>query len=234
MKLAVIPARGGSKRIPRKNIKLFGGLPMIAWSINAAIKSQCFDRIIVSTDDVEIASVAKAHGAEVPFMRPIYLSDDHTGTIPVVAHAIDWQNQHGESASLVCCIYATAPFLQHTDLEQGLSLLQNTGADYALSVTSYAFPIQRAIRITSKNRVEMFQPEHFNTRSQDLPEAWHDAGQFYWGTAHAWLNQKSVFNADSLAVKLPPYRVQDIDTMEDWHQAELMSEFLTKHSERIL
>jgi N-acylneuraminate cytidylyltransferase len=222
MRLAVIPARGGSKRIPRKNIKPFGGLPMIAWSIKAALQSQCFDRIIVSTDDSEIAQVAKAHGAEAPFVRPLELSDDYTGTISVIAHAINWQNQNGKQAQEVCCIYATAPFVQAADLKRGLSTLQNTGADYAFSVTTYPFPIQRAIRITSAMRVEMFNQEHFNTRSQDLEEAWHDAGQFYWGTAKAWLTGKPIFSRDAVPVPLPRYRVQDIDTLEDWKQAELI------------
>ena len=222
MRLAVIPARGGSKRIPRKNIKPFGGLPMIAWSIRAAIDSQCFDRIIVSTDDEEIATVAKEHGAEVPFVRPANLSDDHTGTIPVIAHAIEWQNHHGQATSEVCCLYATAPFVEATDVQRGLQLLQNTRADYAFSVTSYAFPIQRAVRVTAEQRVEMFQPEHFNTRSQDLPEAWHDAGQFYWGHAKSWLDGKPIYSKDSAAVPLPRYRVQDIDTTDDWRMAELM------------
>jgi pseudaminic acid cytidylyltransferase len=222
MKIAIIPARGGSKRIPRKNIKQFGGLPMIAWSIRAAIASQCFERIIVSTDDDEIAQVAIAHGAEVPFVRPPELSDDHTGTIPVIAHAIEWQNAQGPSASDVCCIYATAPFVSATDIKHGHQVLHDSGADYAFSVTSYAFPIQRAIRITPNQRVQMFEPEHFNTRSQDLVEAWHDAGQFYWGHATAWLSHQPVFTEASSPVPIPRYRVQDIDTLEDWERAELM------------
>jgi pseudaminic acid cytidylyltransferase len=220
MRLAVIPARGGSKRIPRKNIKPFYGLPMIAWSIKAALKSRCFDRIIVSTDDAEIAQVAQAFGAEVPFVRPPELSDDHTGTIPVIAHAIDWQSHNGEAAVEVCCIYATAPFLQATDLMLGLDTLHSTGAEYAFSVTSYAFPIQRAVRIRADQRLEMFQPEHFGTRSQDLPEAWHDAGQFYWGKAEAWQQGKPLFSQDAVPVPLPRHRVQDIDTPEDWGRAE--------------
>jgi len=220
MRLAVIPARGGSKRIPRKNIKLFAGKPMIAWSIEAALASGCFDHIIVSTDDAEIADVARAHGAEVPFMRPSELSDDHTGTIPVITHAVGWQNLHGQAATEVCCLYATAPFVQATDLQRGLQVLQSTGADYAFSVTSYVFPIQRAIRITADQRVDMFQPEHFNTRSQDLPEAWHDAGQFYWGQAQAWLAATPLFSHGSAPVPLPRHRVQDIDTPEDWERAE--------------
>ena len=220
MRLAIIPARGGSKRIPRKNIKTFCGKPMIAWSIAAAQQSGCFDRIVVSTDDAEIAQVAKAHGAEAPFVRPPELSDDHTGTIPVIAHAIAWQNTHGQAVSQACCIYATAPFVQSKDLERGLLTLQSSGADYAFSVTSYAFPIQRAIRITPEQRVSMFQPEHFGTRSQDLEEAWHDAGQFYWGKAGAWLLGKPLFSQDAAPVPLPRHRVQDIDTPEDWQRAE--------------
>lgn len=222
MRLAVIPARGGSKRIPRKNIKLFGGKPMIAWSIETALRSRCFDRVMVSTDDSEIAQVAKAYGADAPFVRPAELSDDYIGTIPVIAHAIQWQKDNGGSASHVCCIYATAPFVLAEDLQRGMALLESSGADYAFSVTSYAFPIQRAIRITPEQRVEMFQPDQFNTRSQDLEEAWHDAGQFYWGQAAAWLAQKPIFTDAATPVSLPRYRVQDIDTLEDWVRAEWM------------
>lgn len=222
MRLAVIPARGGSKRIPGKNIKPFGGRPMIAWSISAAIESRCFDRIIVSTDSAEIAAVAAAHGAEVPFTRPPELSDDHTGTIPVVAHAIEWQRANGEAPTDVCCIYATAPFITPEDIRRGLQILRKSGADYAFSVTTYAFPIQRAIRLTPNGRVQMFQPEHFNTRSQDLEEAWHDAGQFYWGRAEAWLARVPLFSNGAAPVPLPRHQVQDIDTPDDWRCAEHM------------
>lgn len=229
MKLAVIPARGGSKRIPRKNIKQFCGKPMIAWSIEAARLSGCFDRVIVSTDDAEIAEVARAHGAEVPFMRPLELSDDHTGTIPVIAHAVDWMNRNAGSVGFACCLYATAPFVQAEDLQRGFDVLKCSGADYAFSVTSYAFPIKRAIRITADHRLEMFNPEHFTTRSQDLEEAFHDAGQFYWGCAAAWLAGKPLFSHDAAPVPLPRHRVQDIDTAEDWERAEWL--FKAMHSQ---
>jgi len=222
MRFAVIPARGGSKRIPRKNIKPFCGKPMIAWSIEAALQSGCFEHVIVSTDDDEIAWVARAHGAEIPFMRPDELSDDHTGTIPVIAHAIDWMNRNVGPVEHACCIYATAPFVRAEDLRRGLDVLQGSGADYAFSVTSYAFPIQRAIRLTDDGRVAMFHPEHFATRSQDLEEAWHDAGQFYWGRAAAWRAGTPIFSAAAAPVILPRHRVQDIDTAEDWVRAELM------------
>ncbi|MCQ2044495.1 N-acylneuraminate cytidylyltransferase [Stutzerimonas kunmingensis] len=220
MKLAVIPARGGSKRIPRKNIKQFCGKPMIAWSIEAALQSRCFDQVVVSTDDAEIADVARQHGADVPFMRPAELSDDHTGTIPVIRHAIEWFTLQGRTVEQVCCLYATAPFVTAEDLNRGMQVLQGNDCDYAFSVTSYAFPIQRAIRINGQGRVEMFNPEYFNTRSQDLEGAFHDAGQFYWGGADAWLQGKQIFSPDALPVMLQRHRVQDIDTPEDWMRAE--------------
>lgn len=220
MNVAIIPARGGSKRIPRKNIRDFCGKPIIAYSIEAAKKSNCFDHIIVSTDDEEIAQVAREWGAEVPFMRPAELSDDYTGTIPVIAHAVNWINENIGNVKHACCIYATAPFLSPEDLREGLQLIQSENIDYAFSVTSFAFPIQRAVCIMPDQRVEMFYPEHFNSRSQDLTEAWHDAGQFYWGTSQAWIEEHGIFGSLTAPVKIPRYRVQDIDTPEDWLRAE--------------
>lgn len=221
-RVAIIPARGGSKRIPRKNVKLFCGKPMIAWSIEAAKLSGCFDKIYVSTDDAEIADVAKAWGAIVPFMRPSELSDDFTGTLPVIRHAVEWLSKHEAPVNYACCLYATAPFVSPGDLRKGWYAIQQQACSYSFSVTSYAFPIQRAIRITGNGRVAMFSPENFNTRSQDLEEAWHDAGQFYWGTAQAWQDEKMMFAEDSVPIKLPRHRVQDIDTPEDWVRAEWM------------
>lgn len=221
MRVAIIPARGGSKRIPRKNIKPFCGKPMIAWSIEAAWASHCFERVIVSTDDQAVSAIARQWGAETPFLRPASLSDDHTGTIPVIAHAIQWLNDHGQTPEAVCCIYATAPFIQPEDLKYGFQVLQqHVDADYTFSVTNYAFPIQRALRLTNNGRITMFQPEHFTTRSQDLEEAWHDAGQFYWGRTEAWTMGKSLFTDKAVPVRLPRHRVQDIDTPEDWLRAE--------------
>lgn len=222
MKVAVIPARGGSKRIPRKNIKEFCGKPMIAYSIEAAVKSGCFDIVVVSTDSTEIAEVAQAYGAEVPFIRPEELSNDHAGTIPVIQHAVDWLIEQGEDPVFVCCLYATAPFITPEAIKQGLQQLKDTNAAYAFSATSYAFPIQRAFKIKPSLGVEMFEPELFNTRSQDLEEAYHDAGQFYWGRVDAWQSEKTVFGADATPVILPRHRVQDIDTPEDWQRAELL------------
>lgn len=222
MRIAVIPARGGSKRIPRKNIKPFCGKPMIAWSIEAAKSSGLFEYIIVSTDDAEIAEVAKQWGAEVPFMRPEALSNDHAGTTPVVAHATQWALAQGFDVSAVCCIYATAPFVQTDDLKRGWEALNSGDWDYAFTVTDFAAPIFRSFKQTAEGGVEMFFPEHFATRSQDLPVALHDAGQFYWGRPVAWLKDKRIFDRRSKPVMIPRWRVQDIDTPDDWKIAELI------------
>lgn len=222
MRVAIIPARGGSKRIPRKNIRDFCGRPMLAWPLQAARASQCFERIIVSTDDAEIADVARAHGAEVPFLRPPELADDHATTTAVIAHAIRWLQAQGAAPVDVCCIYATAPLLQAADLQRGLGQLHTPGTRFAFAVTDYAFPIQRAVRLRADGHVEMFAPAQFATRSQDLEPAFHDAGQFYWGRAEAWLGEELIFAPHSAAVLLPRARVQDIDTPEDWAIAERM------------
>ncbi|ORU94625.1 MAG: pseudaminic acid cytidylyltransferase, partial [Cycloclasticus sp. symbiont of Poecilosclerida sp. N] len=176
MKLCVIPARGGSKRIPRKNIKDFNGSPIIAYSIGVALKSNCFDRIIVSTDDQEIAEVAKSYGAEVPFIRPKALADDYAGTLPVIKQAIEWFDNNDERPNEVCCLYSSAPLTRAEALQKAYQQMKNTGAEYCFTVTSFPFPIQRAIKITANNRVEMFQIEQLDQRSQDLEEAFHDAG----------------------------------------------------------
>ena len=195
---------------------------MIVYSIEAAIQSGCFDKVIVSTDDTEIAEVARGYGAEVPFIRPKELSNDHAGTIPVIQHAINWLIKQDNEPELICCLYATAPFVTADVIKQGLQQLEHTSAAYAFSATSYAFPIQRAFKIKPSLGVEMFEPERFNTRSQDLEEAYHDAGQFYWGTTDAWLTEKVIFGPESTPVILPRHRVQDIDTPEDWQRAELL------------
>jgi pseudaminic acid cytidylyltransferase len=223
MNLCVIPARGGSKRIPRKNIREFCGKPMIGWSIEAAIASKVFDAIIVSTDDDEISGVAESFGAQAPFRRPPELSNDYAATLPVIAHAIRWWEENRTAVNFVCCVYATAPFLKPEFLRDGYRILQeNTDGDFAFSVTSYAFPIFRAIRLNDRGRVEMFWPENQMKRSQDLPDAWHDAGQFYWGRKKAFFEHDGVFNAKAYPVKLPRHLVQDIDTPEDWERAERM------------
>ena len=222
MNICVIPARAGSRRIPRKNIKAFNGKPIIAYSIEAALKSNCFSQVIVSTDDDEISEVAKKYGAHVPFVRPDELSNDYVGTIPVIKHTIEWMEDNNNYIENVCCLYATAPFIQSKIISKAYQQLKNSSADYCFSVTSFAFPIQRAIRIVQDNKVDMFYPEHFNTRSQDLEEAYHDAGQFYWGKAQAFKAELPLFSEVATPYVLPRYLVQDIDTMEDWIRAEAM------------
>jgi len=231
MKICIIPARGGSKRIPRKNIKDFLGKPIIAYSIKAALDSQCFDQVIVSTDDAEIAKVAKYFGASIPFVRPKSLSNDYTNTIPVIKHAIEWFDDQNQSLSEVCCLYATAPFVQADTIRKVYKKMKQDQADYCFTVTSFAFPIQRAIKVTTENRIEMFYPEHQKTRSQDLEEAYHDAGQFYWGKAAAFKQQKPIFSKDASSFVLPRHLVQDLDTLEDWKRAELMYQVLKKNKE---
>ena len=222
MNIAVIPARGGSKRIPRKNIKDFCGKPMIAWSIEAAKATGLFDHIIVSTDDAQVAEIAREWGAEVPFIRPFELSDDYAGTTEVVAHATRWSIDQGWSVSAICCIYATAPFVQVDDLRRGLKLLESGNWAYAFSATDFASPIFRAFKQVAEGGVEMFFPEHFATRTQDLPIALHDAGQFYWGRPSAWTEGTRIFDRHSISVVIPRWRVQDIDNQDDWIRAELI------------
>lgn len=222
MRLAVIPARGGSKRIPRKNVRAFAGRPIIAYSIDAARACGLFDHVVVSTDDEAIARVARDCGAETPFVRPAELSDDHTGTNAVVRHAIRWFDGRGAPPEHVCCLYATAPFVQAQHLREGFERLVATGRSFAFSVTSFAFPIQRALRIDADGCIQAIWPENVARRSQDLEETFHDAGQFYWGTARAFLDDVVLYSSASVPVVLPRHLVQDIDTEEDWVRAELM------------
>lgn len=194
---------------------------MIAYSIEAAQKSKVIDQMIVSTDDDEIANVASKYGAEVPFRRPAILSNDHAGTMPVIAHAIRWFEENRGPIDYVCCIYATAPFIQAHYLVQGLKMLKEyRDADFVFSVTSYASPILRSLKRNPDGTVSMNWPEHEQTRSQDLPEALHDAGQFYWGRPRSFFKNKGTFSARSYPVLLPRHLVQDIDTPEDWEMAE--------------
>ncbi len=225
--VAIIPARGGSKRIPRKNIKKFFGKPLIAYSIETALKSKLFDIVIVSTDDEEIAKIAKEYGAEVPFIRPKELSDDFTGTGAVIKHTLKYLKQYDYDVDFVCTIYATAPFLQEKYLKQALNELKNSNAAMSFSATSMPFPIQRTFKIDKDGRCKMFTPEHFMSRSQDLEEAYQDAGQFYWENLNIKMTDIA-FGKDSIAIILPRYLVQDIDTLEDWQRAELMYEVLQK------
>ena len=219
MKIAVIPARGGSKRIPRKNIKQFCGKPMIAWAITAAKESGLFSHIVVSTDDEETAALARRWGAATPFVRPAQLADDHTPTVPVIAHAVQSCRSQGWEADSVCCIYPCSPFLQAGDLVAALDMLETSNALFVYPVTEYAHPIQRAMRRLSNGQMQFVSPQHELVRTQDLEPTYHDAGQFYWGQAAAWLEHKKM-HTDGLGMPIPSWRVVDIDTNDDWVRAE--------------
>jgi pseudaminic acid cytidylyltransferase len=221
--VAIIPARGGSQRIPRKNLKPFNGVPMIVWSIRAALACGLFERVMVSTDDKDIAEVALAHGADVPFIRPAELSDAYTGTSPVISHAVQALAEQGMTFDYTCCIYATAPLLRTRYLRQGLqALAAEPEKSYAFSVCTFPFPVQRALCLEASGGVEAMYPEFSATRSQDLPVAYQDAAQFYWGRSDAWLRGDPVFSSLGLPIILPRYLVQDIDTEEDWVRAEYL------------
>ena len=221
MKIAVIPARGGSKRIPRKNAKLFFGVPMIARTIATALQSGLFERVVVSTDDAEIAKISRQAGAQVPFTRPLELADDLTPTVPVIAHAVQACNALGWSVSYACCIYPCVPLLANGDIAAALEMAVETDADFVYPVTDYAHPIQRAMRRSESGKMSLYSPQFEMTRTQDLEKSFHDAGQFYWGKAAAWLEQKKMHTA-GLGMPIPHWRVVDIDSEDDWRRAELL------------
>jgi pseudaminic acid cytidylyltransferase len=221
MNIAIIPARGGSKRIPRKNIKMFSGKPMIAWAISAAKESGLFDHIIVSTDDDEITNIAMEWGAETPFKRPENLADDLTPTVPVIAHAVKSCIEFGWEVDYACCIYPCAPFLLKNNLVDAFNLIREQNAEFVYPVTEYAHPIQRAMRHLPSGEMQFFSPQFELTRTQDLEEAYHDAGQFYWGTASSWLEHKKM-HTDGLGMRIPNWRIVDIDSPDDWVRAELI------------
>ncbi|CAG9295143.1 pseudaminic acid cytidylyltransferase [Celerinatantimonas diazotrophica] len=231
MAIAIIPARGGSKRIPRKNLKQFCGKPMISYAIEAAKQSQCFEHIVVSTDDPEIAEVARQYGASVPFLRDASLSDDYVGTTPVMLDTIQRLEKECQiSDKVYCCIYATSPLLDSDALSRALALLKQSGAAYVFSAAEYPYPIQRALKRDQQGFITPFHLEHIGKRSQDLESAYQDAGQFYWGIREAWLSGESVFEGRGQALILPRYKVVDIDTPEDWKMAELL--FRALHFEK--
>ncbi len=228
LNVAVIPARGGSKRIPKKNIKLFCGKPMIAWSITAARQSGLFSRILVSTDDPEIADIAKAWGAEVPFIRPAALANDTAATQPVIAHALQWCKTQDLAPQHVCCIYPCAPLLEPRDLIAGLALLVSSNAGFVYPVTEFAHPVQRALRRLPDGHMQFLEPGNELARTQDLETTYHDCGQFYWGTATAWLGQQPM-HSSGIGLPIPHWRVVDIDNEDDWRRAEQLFVLMGKH-----
>jgi len=231
MNIAVIPARGGSKRVPRKNLRTFVGKPMIAWTIEAALRSGVFDAVLVSTDDQEIAETAERWGAQVPFHRPSELADDYATTADVMTHAVAWATSKHQALHAVCCLYATAPFIDEADIRRGLLELTSSDWDYVFTATEYASSVFRAFKTTDDGGVSMLFPEHLGTRSQDLPEVLHDAAQFYWARPGTWLAQRPIFGHRSKPLRLPRWRVQDIDTMADWELAERLAPYLLEHED---
>lgn len=230
MKLAIIPARGGSQRIPRKNIRPFAGKPIIAYSIQAALESKCFDEVMVSTDDKEIASVAESFGASVPFMRSAQTATHTATTADVLSEVLNKYKERSGMPTEFCCIYPTAPFVTADILKKGFAMLISTPtANGVISIVKYSYPIQRALKIKDKT-ISMFQPEHQSSRSQDLESAYHDAGQFYWCKTPAFLSSKNLMGPGTLGLVLPESQVQDIDTEEDWAMAELKFKQMTAKS----
>lgn len=221
MNVAIIPARGGSKRIPRKNIKNFLGKPMIAYSIEAAIEAKIFDKVIVSTDDREIAKISERFGAEIPFIRPAEISDDYTGTHEVIGHAVTEMINDGCNISYACAIYPTAPLIQIKDIINGFEMIQSGKWDSVFAATTFNYPIFRSFKKMEAGGLEMFFPEFYKSRSQDLPTALHDAGQFYWARPSIWMKEPQGFNLRSNVIVLPSWRVVDIDDLEDWKRAEI-------------
>ena len=221
--VCIIPARGGSKRIPRKNIKLFRGKPLLVWSIEKAIKSKCFTDVIVSTEDEEIANLAISSGANVPFLRPKELSDDFVGTLDVVKFVIKNFNKEIKYA---CCLYATAPMVLTNDLVKSYEEIKILKDDSLIfTATNFDYPIQRAFVLNSRNKASMIKKDFLFTRSQDLEKTFHDAGQFYWGKTTNWLKAKNMID-NNKAYFLPRWRVQDIDEEEDWLRAEIIHKIL--------
>jgi len=226
--VAIIPARGGSKRLPGKNKKLFHGKPVIQYSIEAAIQSGLFERVIVSTDSDEIKEIAIKCGAELPFVRPPHLSDDHTPLPSVLAHSIEWLQTHDKNEyKYACLILATAPMIRVADLVKGYELIQSHQKTCVVPVASFSYPIFRSLKMDKTGHLSMFWPEHEFSRSNDLPEAFHDVGQFYWVKSQEFLNRinnktGSLLLPDSMGFPIPRYLVQDIDTPEDWERAEKM------------
>lgn len=226
MNICIIPARGGSKRIPRKNIKLFNGLPMIAYAIVAAQKAGIFDRIIVSTDDPEIASVSTGYGAEVPFVRPASIADDFAGTVPVIAHAISATISEKTEKVDVCCIYPCVPLLACTDLVQSYKKFKASQYKYLFPVARFTSPIQRSLRLSAEGVIEPFFPEYSSTRTQDVEAAFYDAGQFYWGEKLSWTSGLNI-HLNAGGYEIPEWRVVDIDYPDDWLRAEAAFHSLT-------
>ena len=226
MNILIIPARGGSKRIHKKNIREFCGKPIIYWPLKIAKDSKLFDKVIVSTDDYEIAEIAEDLGAEVPFLRPERLSDDYCGINPVLSYTISNMEKQSYRINNVCCIYPTSVFLEKNDLINGFEILQSGDWSYVFSATKFTYPIFRSFKKKSNGGVQMFFPKYYEKRSQDIPIAYHDAAQFYWANSETWKKEERIFSENSFPLILPNWRVKDIDDEDDFKSAELLFKIL--------
>ena len=220
MKIALLPARKGSKRIRNKNIKDFCGKPIIAWSIQSALKANIFDKIIVSTDSKDIANIAKKFGADSYFLRPKNLSDDNTGIQDVMNHAVKWMSDSEWQVSYVCCVYPASPLINPYDIIKGYELIKTEQWSYCLTASQFPSSVYRSFKENNSGGIKMLFPENFKKRSQDLPSLYFDAAQFIWGTLDAWKGKDFLFGKKTSIIKLPFWRVQDIDTIDDWQRAE--------------
>lgn len=218
--IAIIPARGGSKRLPKKNIRDFLGRPIISYSIKAALNSKCFSEVMVSTDDEEIAEIAKSYGASVPFLRSSNNSNDFATLAHVAEEVLLKYKEMGKKFRYFCCVLPTAPLLSPKKIQEGYDLLLKTRSDGVIPVVQFSYPIQRALKI-SNNKLKMFSRKSYNTRSQDLPLAYHDSGQFYWLKSSIFLKKRKFFIGNTRVIQLSEMEVQDIDIEEDWSIAEL-------------
>lgn len=222
--IAIIPARGGSKRIPRKNIKPFMGKPIIAYSIEAALQSGLFDEVMVSTDDEEIAGIARQYGATVPFMRSAETSNDYAGTADVILEVLQMYKDQGMEFDTVCCIYSTAPFVTDGRLIEAYSKLTDE-IDSVFTCVAYSYPVQRSLHIID-GKIRMLYPEYINSRSQDLEPVYHDAGQFYVARTMSFIQEKTFWGKNTVGLVLSELEVQDLDTLTDWRLAEMKYELL--------
>lgn len=229
--LAVIPARGGSKRIPRKNVRNFAGKPIITYSIQAAVESGCFAEVMVSTDDKEIAQISEQYGAKIPFFRSEQNSDDYSTIADVIVEVLESYEKIGTKFEYFCCLLPTAPFVTAKRLKEGLALIQSSGADSVVPVTRFGYPIQRALKIEKDGALKMFWPENYPKRSQDLEPSFHDVGQFYWGKADVLKQTLRLFTENSRPLIIPESEVQDIDSEEDWKIAELKFQMFSSRVE---
>ena len=226
MFIAVIPARGGSKRISKKNIKRFAGTPAISRAIKAAKKTKLFDRIIVSTDDHKIASISKKYNAEIPFIRPSKLADDKTIVSKVVAHAIKWLHSKNQYPKAVCCIFPTAVFVKDKDIIKAYKIFKTGKWNFVFSATTFAHTFERSFYKKKNNGVKMLFPKRYKKRTQDFKKMYYDTGQFYWGKTEAWLKNKPIFDKSSTIINIPAWRAHDIDTLDDWKRAEIYSKYI--------